>query len=164
MRLLSICPRVRKESGRLVATTAWRLRLLTVGMVYRRIVVDPDSKTITIFRSLLWFLRRTRKIPFSHIDAVTYGYVDFSPASFLAYAHDSFDWFTVGLRETDNSEMKLFDFIGDGTFGNDGPLPDWLYWHRFAFDVSGSQENESLLFAEALAAIMEVKIVSPRLY
>jgi len=53
-------------------------------------------------------------------------------------------------------------FIGEGTFGNEGPFPDWCYWDEFALDISGSQEDESRVFADVLSKIIGVQVVPPR--
>ena len=159
MRLLAICPRVKKESGRIVARTAWRVRVLLFGMLYREVVIDPTCKTIEIVSRYLWFIRRRRTIPFSRVHAVTYGCDDLSPD--ISYSHDSFDWFNVGLRFHDRSEVHLFNFIGDGTFTNNGPLPDWFYWNEYAFDLSGSQEKESRLFVDLVSKMIGVSVMPP---
>jgi hypothetical protein len=39
--LFSTCPRVSKRGHKLVASTAWRLRLLTLGWLFRKVIVDP---------------------------------------------------------------------------------------------------------------------------
>jgi hypothetical protein len=109
----------------------------------------------------LWLICRNRIVRFAEIQGVTYGYEDMSPASLLSYAHDSYDWFTVGLRLNDNSEMHLFNFIGEGTFANNGPFPDWLYWEQFTFDISGNQEKQSRLFVDVLSKMIGVSVVPP---
>ncbi|MGE0378212.1 MAG: hypothetical protein AB7I48_04300 [Planctomycetaceae bacterium] len=162
MRLLAVCPRIRKDSGRIVATTAWRVRVLLLGMVYRQVVIDPTARAVTMFSRFLWFIRRTRSMNFSRVRAVTYGYEDLSSDQILAYAWDSFDWFTVGLRLADDSELHLFSFIGEGTFGNDGPFPDWMYWEDFRFDISGSQERESRAFVDVLSLLLDVPVIPSR--
>lgn len=162
MRLFGICPRITKKSGRVIAETAWRVRFLFLGTLYRNVVIDPENETISIFSRYLWVMRRRRTVPFSKVRAVTYGYEDMSTGAVLSYAHDSFDWFTVGLRFTDDSEIRLFNFFGDGTFSNNGPFPSWLYWDKFAFDLSGSQEKESRLFVDVVSKIIGVKVVPPR--
>jgi hypothetical protein len=162
MRLLAICPRIRKEESRIVATTAWRARLLLLGLLYRKVVIDPVKRRLCISSRSLWLIRRERRIPFSKIEAVTYGYEDWSPDQILAFAHDSFDCFSVGLRLMDQSQIHLFHFLGEGTFGNDGPLPDWMYWEEFAWDVSGSQEKESRGFVELLSRMIGVSVVPPQ--
>lgn len=162
MRLFALCPRIRKDSGRIVATTAWRVRLLLLGTIRREIVIDPIGETISINSRYLWLIRLQRTVPFSEIQAVTYGYEDMSQGSLLSFAHDSYDWFTVGLRLNSDLEMRLFNFIGDGTFSNNGPFPDWFYWDNFVFDLSGSQENESRVFVDVLSKLIDVEVVPPR--
>jgi hypothetical protein len=163
MRFLSICPRISKKSGCVVATTGIRVLLLLLGAVHRRVVIDPAKATLSISSRYLWLIRFHREISFSQIKAVTYGYEDESFGSMFAFAHDSFDWFTVGLRLSDGSETHLFNFIGDGTFSNNGPLPDWLYWDDFAFDMSGSQDKESRVFVDLLAQMIDTTVVPPRM-
>ena len=166
MRLLALCPRIKKEPGpRVVATTALRVRILLLGLLIRKIVIDPTEKTIQISSRYVWLFRRQRTIRFSDVQAVTYGYEDLmSYESYFSYGHDSFDWFTVGLRLKDKSETRLFNFIGEGTFNNEGPLPDWLYWGESAFDVSGSQDKESRVFAELLSNLVQAPIAAPNPY
>lgn len=160
MRLLALCPRIRKDDDTIVANTAWRVSVLSFGTIYRKCVINPQARTVSVSSRYLWVISRFREIPFSEIENVTYGYEDMSMD--LAFAHDSFDWFTVGLRLTDDTELHLFNFIGDGTFSNNGPFPDWSYWDEFAFDLSGSQETESRVFVELLATMVGVSVVPPR--
>ena len=150
LRFLSICPRVCKHGRRLVASTAWRLRLLTLGMLYRRVVVDPKNEVVLVQRRYLWLLARRRRIPFRFVKAVTYGYQDLAVGEPWTSAHDSYDLFRVGLRLHNQEEVHLFFFYSDGTFTNDGPLPDWLYWEDYVFDLCGTQEKESRVFVELL--------------
>lgn len=164
MRLLAFCPRIRKDSDRIVATTAWRVRLLFLGTIYRQVVIDPAQKTVSIDSRYLWLIRRRKTVRFSEIHAVTYGYEDMSPAALFSFAHDSYDWFTVGLRFKDNTETHLFNFIGEGTFSNNGPFPDWIYWEEFVFDVSGSQEKESRVFVDVLSKMIGATVVPPSKY
>jgi hypothetical protein len=48
----------------------------------------------------------------------------------------------------------LFNFVGDGRLENNGPFPDWFYWKEMAFDVNGTQEQESFMFVRALGNLM----------
>lgn len=162
MRLFAICPRIRKASGCVVATTAWRVRLLLLGTIYRRVVVDPSKQTIAIRSRYLWFICRKRTIRFSDIRAITYGYQDMAPDAALAYTHNSYDWFSVGLRLNDLADFHLFSFIGDGPFNNNGPLPDWVYWQEFRFNIVGSQEKESRVFVDLLSRMIDAPVVPPR--
>lgn len=171
MRLFAICPRIRNDSGRIVASTAWRLRLLLLGTVYRQVVIDPANEKVSIRSRYLWLIRFHRLVRFSQIQAVTYGYVDESPFANLPIAGDSFDWFSVGLRFDDDSEVHLFSFIGDGTFVNNGELPDWMHkkwdWHSWKLyqpDIVGSQEKESRVFVDVLSEMIGASVVPPRNY
>lgn len=161
MRLLALCPRIRKHDDCILVTTAWRSSVLSLGTIYRKVVIDPQNRKLVIASRYLWLISRSREIRFSEILAVTYGYEDTSLD--LDFGHDSFDWFTVGLRLKDDSELRLFNFIGEGTFTNTGPFPDWCYWDEFAFDLSGSQDKESRTFVDLLCKMIGVKVVPPRL-
>ena len=165
MRLFAICPRIRKNSGSIIASTAWRVQVVLLGMLYRRVEIEPASKSILMVSRYLWLIRRRRTIRFADVHAVTYGYEDLSgEAAYFSYGHDSFDWFTVGLRLHDDTELHLFNFLGDGTYTNHGPLPDWVYWDEFTFNITGSQEKESRVFVDLLAKMLDVKVVPPRRY
>jgi hypothetical protein len=161
-RFLSVCPRISKSKGKLVATTALLLRILTLGCLYRKVVVDPKRRRLTLSRRYFWLFFRRRRIRFEWIEAVTYGYQDWALGSSATWAHDSTDVFSVGLRLHGGNELRLFSFFGDGTFSNNGPLPDWLYWGNYLFDTSGTQEKESRLFVELLSRMIGVSVVSAR--
>jgi hypothetical protein len=161
-RLLSVCPRVNKSKGKLVATTARRLRILTLGWLYREVVVDPKRRELTLYRRYLWVFPRRRRVRFERIEGVTYGYQDWAVGALLSWAHDSVDLFSVGLRLHGGDELRLFYFYGDGTFSNHGPWPDWLYWDDYLFDMSGTQEKESRAFVELLGKMIGVSVVPAR--
>jgi hypothetical protein len=161
LRLLSFGPRIRKRDGRLTVSTGWCTRLATLGMWYRRLVVDPQVKVITVHRRYFWLFARTRDIPFQAVKAVTYGYGDLSPASTISWAHDSLDVFSVGLRLRDETELHLFNFSGAGTFSNEGPWPDWMYWQEYLFDLSGTQETDSRAFVNLFSKMIGVKVQPP---
>ena len=160
-RLLSLCPRISKTDGNLVAVTAWRMRLLTLGVLYRKVVVDPKRKELTIHRRYAWVFARRYRLRFEAIEAVTYGYQDILPGAELDWARNSFDSFSVGLRLYDSDEWHLFSFLGGGEFTNNGPLPDWMYWDDYVFDSSGTQESDSLNFVNLLSKMLEVTVVPP---
>jgi hypothetical protein len=159
---LSVCPRISKHGRRLVASTAWRLRLLTLGMLSRQVVVDPKQKMVVLRSRWLWLFARRRRIPFRFIQAVTYGYQDLAAGWPWTWAHDSADVFRVGLRLHGLEEVHLFFFYGDGTFTNEGPLPDWFYWEDLLFDLCGTQEKESLAFVEVLSKLIGAPVEAVR--
>src|SRR5262245_61741907 len=123
-------------------------------------IVDPKQKAVIIRRRFAWFFQRGRRISFRSIEAVTYGYRDM--ASPGLWANNSVDLFSVGLRLRGGKEIHLFHFYGDGTFTNDGPWPDWLYWQQYVLDFSGTQERESRAFVELLSKMIGVPVVPPR--
>lgn len=156
--LFSVGPRVRKENGRLLARTGWRFLLTTLGLIYREVIVDPKQGVVRVRRRYGWFFTRRLRIPFAAVTAVTYGYADLNPGRGWFWTHDSFDQFTVRLRLRNGKEAHLFHFFGDGTFTNDGPLPDWYYWNDYVFDVSGTQESESRRFVDLLSKLIGVPV------
>jgi hypothetical protein len=142
----------------LSASTAWRLRLLTLGFLYRRVVVDPKKEAVFLRRRYAWLFARCRRIPFGAIKAVTYGYHDMAAVAPWTLTHDGSDLFRVGLRLHNGRAVHLFFFYGDGTFTNDGPLPDWFYWPNYLFDFSGTQQRESRAFVDLLSHLIGVPI------
>lgn len=154
------CPRIFKSKGKLVAKSSFYQRVITLGLLNRKVIVDPSRRTITISRSLFWFFRPRRRISFDLIRAVTYGYQDWNADSW-DWGHKAEDLFKVGLRLHDRSEIHLFYFYGEGEFTNQGPLPDWIYWTRYQLDVAGTQGSESRLFAESLSKLIGVPIEPP---
>jgi len=161
MRLFSLCPRIRKNGGRVIATSAWRSQILSLGSSFREVIVDPKRKAIRIRSRWLWFFRKTESIRFSKIEAVTYGYEDQAINLSMYNAHDALDCFSVGLRLYNDREIRLFKFFGEGSFVNDSIFPDWMYWEEYAFDINGSQEAESRVFVDLLAKLINVTVVPP---
>ncbi len=161
--LYSICPRVKKESGRLVARTGWRFLITTLGLIQREVICDPKNAVVLVRRRYCWFFTRRLRIPFASITAIGYGYQDLNPGKDWFWTHDSYDWFTVRLKLRSGKEMHLFHFHGDGTFTNDGPMPDWMYWDDYLFDLSGTQDRESYLFVELLSKMIGAPVTTTSL-
>jgi hypothetical protein len=159
--LFSICPRIYKRHGQLVASTSFWFQIFTVGLIHKRVTVDPKEEVVRIRRRYLWLIRRNSRIPFRSIAAITYGHDDWSDN--WGWAHDSKDVYTVGLRLHSGHEKRLFYFLGDGEFENDGPLPDWWYWQEYLFDFAGMQQRESRLFVEALSKKIGAEVRPPSL-
>lgn len=156
-------PRVSKQQGKLIAETSWWHRIFTLGTVYRQVVLRPKKKEIHLYRCYAWFFRKKQRIPFHHVEAIAYGYSDQSGNQYFSYAHDSYDTFSVGLRLLGQpDDIHLFYFYGDGTFTNNGPWPDWMYWDDYLVDMSGTQQSDSKKFVELLSKMIGVSIVPGR--
>jgi hypothetical protein len=160
-RIFSICPRISRESGCLVARTAWRVRILLFGSYIRTVSVDPYKKLVTVHGRWLWFITKRRIVRFDRIRAVIYGHQDISIAALWSWAHDSSDEFFVHLHLHGGQEIRLFSFVGSGQFVNDGPMPDWYYWQEYMTDVVGTQEDESRRYAELVAAMTGTEVTAP---
>lgn len=154
----SICPRIKAEEDRLTASTSWFACLLTLGLLWRQVVVDRPSRTVTIDQRTAWLFHQKRHFSFAGIASVTYGYEDANPFAFLFHTHDAIDRYVVGLRVFGKDEVRLFSFIGEGVFTNNGPLPDWWYWDEYVLDFSGTQGRESKLFVQLLSKLIGVTI------
>lgn len=155
---LAICPRIWADENRLLASTGWFVSLVSLGLAFRRAEVDLRAQSVTLVQRRLWFRSQQRHVAFGHVAAVTYGYQDVYPGASWLPSHESLDVFVVGLRLANQAEIVLFRFFGEGTFTNDGPLPDWWYWGDYEADFSGSQERESRLFAQLLSKLIGVPI------
>ncbi|MCM2370959.1 hypothetical protein [Aporhodopirellula aestuarii] len=158
MRLFSICPRIKKRGCCIVAKTAWRLRILLLGLAIREVEVDPQSEKIHLNSRYFWVLKRHHAFPYGDIEAITYGYQDNALGGSWS-AHDSSDWFSVGLRLIGGKQVHLFHFIGDGTFTNNSMFPDWMHRGERLFDLEGSQERESKAFVELLSTMVRVEVI-----
>jgi hypothetical protein len=156
-RLLSITPRITAGPNGLTATTSLVAQMLTLGARFRRVRIDTAERTVAVDDRSWWFRRQSRVILFDEVGAVSYGYEEWSLSGNFS-ARDPIDRFLVGLKLKWGEEVRLFWFVGDGTFHNDGPFPDWFYWKEIAFDVSGTQEQESRMFARALGRILQAPL------
>jgi hypothetical protein len=155
---LTFRPRIRERDDKLVASTSYRVWLLTLGLSNREVVIDPDRKEAILRRRRFWFWRRRRVIPFDRIKSVTYRYADSSVRPFWGTAGSTFDIYTVGLRLHDFSDVHLFSFFGEGEFENRSIWPDWFYWQEAIFGVSGTQARESRAYAEVLMRMIGVSL------
>jgi hypothetical protein len=150
--ILALCPRLTRRKGRLIATTPWRLRVLTLGALYRQVIVDVKDRVVIVRRRYLWFFKRARRVRFEHIKAIGYGYSGVAASDWsLTWTRKPADNFTVQLKLHGGGDVHLFSFYGDGEFENVGPLPDWFYWEDYLFDLSGTQTQESRAYVELLS-------------
>jgi hypothetical protein len=161
-RLFSLCPRIGKCGASLVAGTAWRLRLVTLGLLHRQVFVDPKEQEIRIQRRYGWFFRRQQCIRFRAVQAITYGHQNWGPGALLAWAHESVDLSSTGLRLHGGEEVPLFSFFGDATLRTESSAPDWYYWEDYLIDVRGTKERESRVFVGVLSRMIRVPIAPSR--
>jgi hypothetical protein len=160
---LSVCPRIESRDGQLIGTTSGWVRFLSLGLLSRRVVVDGDERLVQIVDRRLWFFRRTRTYFFGELSAVTYGYEHLGWLGLFSPGSDGLDRFVVGLKPAGRDEVRLFNFVGEGTFTNQGDLPDWWYRYEYAWDWAGTQEGESRLYARLLSKMVGVSLEPSRL-
>lgn len=154
---------IRKEGNTLTARTGLPAQLLLLFAASRWLILDPQQKAVRIRDRSFWFFTRWHRIPFDAVEAVVYTYTDMSPGQFNPFgAYRSLDVFTVGLRMRHGEERRLFRFVGEGGFNNDGILPDWCYWEENLVTplVQGSQDTGSRLFADVVSRMTGAPIVN----
>ncbi|WP_146155210.1 hypothetical protein [Enhygromyxa salina] len=163
LRLLTLAPRVDEQHpGVLRARTPLLMRLLTLGAVYREVIVDRRSRYVIIERRLLWGLRRQRVIPFRIVRRIVYDY-DRTVTSLRAHLHgvdsgDEIERFDVALvvatrEDVPDShahlyeeQVPLFSFHGEGQGGGLILRPD----------LEGQQEQLSRRYVERLRELLGV--------
>lgn len=157
--LIPLSPRIRKIDDKLVAKTGWFSFLLSLGLWTRTLILNPDSKTLTIKSRFLWFFSSRRRLPFRDVSAVTYKYEDESFDQWFSFSHISQDSYSVGLRLVNFEEVPLFSFYGGGSFVNNSIIPDWFYWPQLFAELPFSQEQPSRMFVEVLSRLLDVEVI-----
>jgi hypothetical protein len=159
--LLSLCPRVREDAGKLILTTGLKTGALTLGLSWRRVVVDPATRTVHVWDRHGWLVAREVTIPFKRIVSVTQDYADLSPGQWLPFGYDAFDVYRVGLRlRGDGGDVHLFRFIGEGAYVNNSDMPDWVHGREILTDVKGMQDREASAAAGAIGKMIGVRVHS----
>ena len=155
--LLSIGPKVWSEGHVLCARTDLITIFTRLGIYWISFRADIPARTFHVTRHYLAF-SSTRSLPFDRVRRIIYNYHDtFGFLGWLGAARDSRDHYRIGLETWDDEEIMLFDWVGEGEFRNDSIWPDFVYWKEFAFDMTGTQKKESLLFYDALCAMIKPK-------
>ena len=160
--LLSLGPRIDKVNETLVVTSGWKTLVLTLGLVWRRVTVDPDKEIATIESRYFWTVERLREVTFREIRAVTYGYSDQSLSQHHSYTHQALDVYRVGLRLIHDEEIHLFRFVGEGAWMSNSPFPDWMHWEERLVDFFGTQDRDSLGLVELLSGLIGVRVRPPK--
>lgn len=161
LRLLTFAPRVHEHDGVLRASTSTLMRVLSLGLVRREVVVDRRARYVTIDERYLWVVRRKRVIPFRHIHRIEYDYERLPTSIGRGYdgaigPADEVESFRVGLVLRPRSDVPashadlyeervhLFSFQGDGR------------GQTSVVDLQGQQETLSRLYVERLCALIGV--------
>lgn len=152
-RFLSTGPRLRVRDHVLLARTSVSFLVCTLGLCFKSLEADPARRRITFRMRFLWLFWWTWEISFDDIAEIHYRYTNLVP--FGDYiAADSIDCYAVVIERRDRSEVLMFRWIGQGLFANNSGLPEFLYWEDLIFDMQGTQKQESLVFFEALKAMI----------
>jgi hypothetical protein len=161
LRLLTLAPRVHEHGGVLRARTSVLIRLLSLGMVRREVIVDGHARYVMIDEGYLWLFRRKRVIPFRLIHRIEYDY-ERTPTS-IGRGYDGsvgtrneVESFRVGLvlrprmdvpathADLYEERVHLFSFHGDGQGQVTAP------------DLQGQQEGLSRHYVDRLRALTGV--------
>src|SRR5690606_40864488 len=97
-RFLVIRPRIATASGDLTVTTPLWIQGLLGFSYQREIHVCSRTETVAVTEKTFWFSKKLRIIRFRDVMQVEYLFSQ-APTSWniLARAHDTFEWFCVGL-------------------------------------------------------------------
>jgi hypothetical protein len=160
LRLLTLAPQVDERDGVLRARTPILIRLLSLGMVHREVVVDRRSRYVTIDERYFWLVKHKRVIPFRQIHRLEYDYERTTTSLRRGYSTvetgDEVESFRVGLVLRPRADVPdshahlyeervhLFGFHGDGR------------GQAISLDFEGQQEALSLRYVERLRALIGV--------
>lgn len=159
---LSLGLRIAVRQQRLIISTGWRVRVLTLGLALRQVEIDPERRTIVVESRHGWLFTSRREIRFDEVKAVTYGYGDESTDQYFSFAHDTFDVYRIGLRLKVNAEeIHLFRYVGEGTWVNSSDWPLWMHDVTAYLDFSGTQDRDSLALVEAICGMLGVRVRPP---
>jgi len=144
--------------GKLYSRSNLLLSLLTFFLLFKRVVVDPTAKTVTIYRQILWLFPHIRRVDFGDIRKIDYNYSSLPTSwSFFFGTRDEVEWFTVKLQLYSGKRIKLWTFFGEGAVQT-----GWtgtIFGGDEAIDYAGTQEDESRHFVKLLEYFLEKPIV-----
>ncbi len=145
---LAMGPKFRAKDGQLRSRSNLVLCFLTLGLYFKRVVVDSQRKFVRIRRRVLWFMRFERQVQFSESKRIDYSYQETATSwNSLGWTQDAIDTFKVSLVLHDESWVKLWTFVGEGS-GETGLMGVWMGDDEVDFE--GSQQEDSLYFVELL--------------
>ena len=162
-RLLASGPRIDRRGNELILKSRVMPQILCLGFGSRRVVLNSAQKVLHLEKRSFWLFHSSRRVEFEWVAEVVYGYKDITLDPCASFdAHREEDLFTVGLRLKNGQDVTLFRFAGGGDFVNNGIWPDWMYWDRYRFDMSGTQDRESRHFVDLLSQMIGVAVVPVR--
>ena len=161
-KIFNLRPTVSRQGQSIVATTAPASVCLSLGLGYRRVVIDDQQKAVRIFARYGWLFQQVRHIPFDVVTAVENEYVElnnrYNPLAGIT-AYQSQDVYTVKLHLVNGEEVPLFRFYGAGAFQNNSYAPDWMFWQdALVADLTRvDQATASQQFAGTVASVIGVR-------
>jgi hypothetical protein len=159
-RLINASPGMSRRGDIMIAKSNWRQQFWTLASSSRTVEIDPKLRIVHIFDRRFWLYRRSRRIEFDWIAAVTFGYTNMSPGLLV---RQEYDLYKVGLRLKNSDQVHLFSFFGEGDFVNDWIWPDFFYWHEMLLADwnRGDQTRLSEAYSDVLSKMIGVAVVDP---
>jgi hypothetical protein len=158
-RFLVLRPRIVVAGEDLTVKTPLWVEILTGFSYQREVHVCSRTQTVAFTEKRLWFSKKVRIVRFRDVVQVEYSHSE-APTSWniLGRAHDSIEWFHVGLRLRDSIRpLHVARFFGEGAAGD---LGTWLMGDDMV-DLKGTQEVESRVFVKMLCEIIGVGLARP---
>jgi len=161
---LSLKPYVYNKDGVLVIETCFLFRLLSIFTYFRRVEVSVENQTVTILRKIFPYFPSTIKINFDDIYYLDYSFgsivTDFSTSAWsFGETTDQAESFSVHIITKNNQKYLIGSFLGDGSVCTG--MRGVLISDDSFFDLSGTQEQDSLNFVKILSKILQVPIGKP---
>ncbi|WP_433926630.1 hypothetical protein AB3662_27335 [Sorangium cellulosum] len=158
--LLSSVPRVWVDGDHLHARTSFGVRALSLFSYAMTLHVDRRARYVFIERRTLWFLRRSRAIPFGQIEHIDYRFSSVTTEWGLGgRPTDQVESFSVDLVLRGEEEpVRLFRFRGEGSVST-GHLGVLL--GDTIVDLEGGQEDASRRFVALLQEFIGVGLGKP---
>jgi hypothetical protein len=132
-------PLIESTADTLVAKSSWISLFFTLGLLHFTMTADSQRSSVIIVRRLFWFLLLRREVSFTAVQFVYYNYVGPSSSRTVRWLSENGDreYYSVGLRLHDGSDVLLCNFTGYG---------------------SGPGEETSMEYADGLRKIVGVSL------
>lgn len=157
------------EFSCLVAETSVAKKVMSLGMFSKKVVLNPSTKSITIYKRNFWMPSEPIHIEFDWIAAILFddkiyeaNQYSYSTRGLAAFNCTTYDYETIAVRIAlkDGRVYKTFK-LGAGSSTND--LSAFLsanLGNPYANQIAGQDSSHSLglLYAQALAQVTGVPI------